>query len=329
MSDHTHFRALVFEGGGAKGLCYGGAVNALEERKILANITHFAGTSAGAIVATLLAVGYTAHELNEILLHTNFRRFEDNDWGIFRDMVRLLDEYGWNKGDDLLMWIEAKITAKTHKHNFTFKDLFEGKGTHPKTLYIPVTNITAGRLEIMNHLTQPNLPISVAVRMSMSIPFVYRPYIYHGNQYVDGGLIYNYPINVFDSLFIDDVSRVVGLKLMGTDERRSTYISDTKHRASGLIDFALQTVGFITLSFERIQAQQPNYWRRTITVPSGNIGVLPDPITNDPVAMKAEKQTKEVAIHVAQIATQKALARYMVDGTFGDIPAVSTDPLGL
>ena len=58
-----HIRGLVIEGGGAKGVAYGGCLLAMEEFEILKKLTHFAGTSAGAIVSALLAVGY-----NEIFI---------------------------------------------------------------------------------------------------------------------------------------------------------------------------------------------------------------------------------------------------------------------
>lgn len=53
------FRNLVFEGGGVKGIAYVGALGVLEERKITLNIERIGGTSAGAINAILLGLGFT------------------------------------------------------------------------------------------------------------------------------------------------------------------------------------------------------------------------------------------------------------------------------
>ena len=54
-----HFRNLVFEGGGVKGIAYIGAMQVLEEKGILTSVQRVGGTSAGAINATLLALGYS------------------------------------------------------------------------------------------------------------------------------------------------------------------------------------------------------------------------------------------------------------------------------
>lgn len=54
-----HFRNLVFEGGGVKGIAYVGAMEVLEEKGILKNITRVGGTSAGAINALLAGLNYT------------------------------------------------------------------------------------------------------------------------------------------------------------------------------------------------------------------------------------------------------------------------------
>src|ERR671938_1325828 len=70
----------VFEGGGVKAIALAGAVAAAEEAGVQEWV-NVAGTSAGAIVASLLAVGYTADELRAALQQTDFRRFADYGFG--------------------------------------------------------------------------------------------------------------------------------------------------------------------------------------------------------------------------------------------------------
>ncbi|XP_019626164.1 PREDICTED: uncharacterized protein LOC109471315 [Branchiostoma belcheri] len=72
FSDHRFkFENLVFEGGGAKGIAYIGVCKVLEDAGILPQITRFAGTSAGAITAALLAIGLTPQEMLEELSSKN------------------------------------------------------------------------------------------------------------------------------------------------------------------------------------------------------------------------------------------------------------------
>lgn len=65
------FKNLVFEGGGVKGAAYVGAMEALDESKILGNIERICGTSAGAITAVLIGLGFSVEEAEIILLGEN------------------------------------------------------------------------------------------------------------------------------------------------------------------------------------------------------------------------------------------------------------------
>ena len=71
------YRNLVMEGGGIKGIAYGGALIELENRGDLPQIQRVGGTSAGAIQACLLAVGYSATEISQIFAETPIETFND------------------------------------------------------------------------------------------------------------------------------------------------------------------------------------------------------------------------------------------------------------
>src|SRR5215212_11040122 len=69
---------LVFEGGGIKGIGLVGAYKVLEEHGYQPEI--MAGASAGAIVAALVAAGYSADELYDVMSKLNFNQFKDKGW---------------------------------------------------------------------------------------------------------------------------------------------------------------------------------------------------------------------------------------------------------
>jgi len=71
---------LVFKGGGPRGIAYVGALSALEERNLLRDVRRTAGTSAGAITASLVALGYTSDELRQILEMTDLLEFLDHQF---------------------------------------------------------------------------------------------------------------------------------------------------------------------------------------------------------------------------------------------------------
>src|SRR5574343_659876 len=119
---------LVFEGAGIRGIAYCGALMELDEQGYLANVKRVAGTSSGAITASLLSVGYTPQEIYTIIGETNFGKFNDGGGLFIGGIHRLKKKLGYYKGKKFLEWLENLIEAKTGNKNFTFADL-EQKAT--------------------------------------------------------------------------------------------------------------------------------------------------------------------------------------------------------
>ncbi len=195
-----NFRNLVFEGGGVKGIAYVGALYLLIEKDILKNIERIGGTSAGAINAVLTGLGFTQKETREVLWSLDFKKFMDDSWGIIRDTKRLIEEYGWYKGDFFRGWIGKLIKKKTGNSESTFGDIEamkEKKGF--KSLYFMGTNLSTGFSEVFSPEHTPRMCVADAVRISMSIPlFFAAKRAIRGDIYVDGGLLDNYPVKLFD-----------------------------------------------------------------------------------------------------------------------------------
>lgn len=193
----VQFRNLVFEGGGVKGIAYIGAMQVLQQRGILANIKRVGGTSAGAINALIFALGYSIHEQKAIMESTDFNSFMDNSFGVIRDIRRLAKQFGWNKGDFFNDWIGAIIKKKTGSAKSTFGDL---KAAGLPDLYVVGTNLSTGYTEVFSAERHAEMPLVNAVRISMSIPLFFAA-VRHGDRddvYVDGGVMLNYPVKLFD-----------------------------------------------------------------------------------------------------------------------------------
>ncbi|HET6364250.1 MAG TPA: patatin-like phospholipase family protein [Nitrospirota bacterium] len=94
-----NFKNLIFEGGGVKGIAYLGSLAVLAEKGILQNMRRIGGTSAGAINAILLGLGFSPDETKDIPWSLDFNKFMDDSWGIVRDTDRLVKDFGWYKGD--------------------------------------------------------------------------------------------------------------------------------------------------------------------------------------------------------------------------------------
>ena len=221
----TTIKNLAFKGGGVLGIAYAGAITVLEQRGILQNIEKVSGTSAGAITAALVSLNYSADEIHKIVLATDFKTFEDH-----KNPLRLATTYGIYKGDALLNWIETQITNKGLAANATFAD-FRKKGC--KDLYVFASDISLKDVRAFSFSKTPNVVVAEAIRASMSIPFFFEAWQFRNSNpnnhtYVDGGMVYNFPITYFDvdgkvnpetmGLYLSDLSDKVVVEEIKKDE---------------------------------------------------------------------------------------------------------------
>ena len=183
-----------------KGIAYVGALEVLQKEGILQNVKRVAGTSAGAMMAVLVGLCYTADEVKEILWDLNFKKFMDSSFGIVRDTKRLLEEFGWYKGDYFRNLMADLIKRKTGNGEITFNKLAEMKKF--REIYLVGANLSTGTSETFCHGGEyGDMKIADAARISMSIPLFFASIKEKGEEdqfYVDGGLLDNYSIKTFD-----------------------------------------------------------------------------------------------------------------------------------
>ncbi|OPX88076.1 MAG: Patatin-like phospholipase [Pelotomaculum sp. PtaB.Bin104] len=213
----TMYADAVFEGGGVKAIGILGALSEAERRGY--RWVNVAGTSAGAIIASLVAAGYTAAEIKDLFYELDFNIFKEKGWlnrvPYIGPALSLWFEGGLYKGDYLEQWLKAKLAAKgVH----TFKDLIlEGYENDPRFRYklvVIATDVSRRKLlklpqDIGDYNISPDdLEVCKAVRISASLPFFYEPYKLSytdaANQkqtcyIIDGGVLSNFPVWIFDS----------------------------------------------------------------------------------------------------------------------------------
>ncbi len=193
MSTITH---LVFEGGGVKGIAYAGALQVLEQKDILAQVQGVAGTSAGAITACLVSLGYSAADVKTLTQQVDFGSFADTE-----GLLAKLHDYGLHPGDTFLTWLKQQIAAasKGLSENATFED-FHNAGCRELRVY--ACDINAHALQEFSLRETPTVVVAEAVRASMSIPLYFNAWQFpsgnpNNHLFVDGGMVYNYPIFAF------------------------------------------------------------------------------------------------------------------------------------
>ena len=195
-----HFRNLVFEGGGVKGIAYVGALEVLEEKGILKDIKRVAGTSVGAMIAVLVGLRYTPEEMRKVLWKLKFTELLDDSFGFARDTKRLIKEYGWYKGDYFRELMADLIKDKTGNGEITFQQLAD---THKfMDIYLVGADLTTGTSKVFSkdNKLYKDMSVADAARISMSIPLFFASVKGKNDNhiYVDGGLLDNYSIKTFD-----------------------------------------------------------------------------------------------------------------------------------
>jgi NTE family protein len=273
---------LVLEGGGVKGIGLVGAISVLEERGWMFN--RVAGASAGAIVGSLVAAGYSASELRQIMNQLDYRRFRDEGsidkhLGVFGQALSLIFERGVYKGEYLKRFLGEKLATK---NKATFGDLLlpdensSLASARQYALVVMVSDISHGCLRRLpwdfDHYQSQGgahaAEVVEAVRASMSIPFFYEPVPITGADglrcwLVDGGMLSNFPIDTFDR--DDDLEPrwpTIGIKLSARPSRNE----EVDKPIHGTIDMAKALISTMTSFHDRIHLDDPATLERTIFV---------------------------------------------------------------
>lgn len=212
---------LVMEGGGVKGLALAGAVQPFADAGY--TIARVGGTSAGALVGAVVAAlsqrGEPMSRLEDVARSLDFKRFPDRGFpgrflgplGFLADGLSVLVESGAYEGDYLRRWLGGVLGDLGVS---TFGDLRtddpgdDGTLHHRYRLTVTASDVSRKRLIYLpwqydEYGRDPDEQKVVdAVRASASIPFFFEPVTLtgpHGSStLVDGGLVSNYPISMFD-----------------------------------------------------------------------------------------------------------------------------------
>src|SRR5919202_3558056 len=170
----------VFSGGGIKGLAFAGALQAAAEAGY-DEWVKLAGTSAGAITAMALAVGYDAQSLRAALDVFDFASIPDyGALGKLEIPFNLARSDGVTQGKALRAWIE-KLLAEAPRPATTFGEL------EPERLRVVGVDLAHTRMVVFPHDVglyvdeddRPLLPeefsIAEAVRISAGFPYFFPP----------------------------------------------------------------------------------------------------------------------------------------------------------
>ena len=204
---------VVLSGGGARGAAHIGVIKALEENNV--PVDYITGTSIGAIVGSLYAMGYTPDEMLELMLSDEFGSWQSGTIG---------DEYIYyfKKPDETPQFLSFSLNMKD---SVMFEGLLPGSLINPiqmnqafMELYAQATAKAAWNFDNLfvpfrctgadiygkRPIVFRNGDLGDAVRVSMTFPFVFKPIWKDGVPLFDGGIYDNFPIKPMQEDFNPD-----------------------------------------------------------------------------------------------------------------------------
>lgn len=271
----------IFEGGGAKGFAHVGALKAAEEESV--NFVGVAGTSAGSIVAALVAAGFSADELYSpedprSLFRVNFVNFFDpTDWQnlkvLRRDAVttfrrcRTPWQFWWattwfvrrNRNrlrrlgisgglldtSEFERWLNGQLRRKLQEKNPGFEPSGENGTVALRDIPMPLKIVSADvirqRIKVFTLPEYADVSVAAAVGASIAIPFIFDPKVWDSGRLVDGGVMSNFPVWVFDRERNDwpPLTPTFGFRLVSKQKNNGDVDGDVAQVEFSLLDHAV------------------------------------------------------------------------------------------
>ncbi len=300
---------LVLSGGGAKGIAHIGIIKALEENNV--PIDYVAGTSMGAIVGSLYAMGYSPDEMLELILSEDFSMWS-------RGIVDERDIFYFKKPDptpemvtfNIALTDSAKLSPQFLPNslidhlpmNYAFMSLYSPYtaqcGGNFDKLFVPFRAV-ASDVYHKRELVLSKGDLGDAVRASMTFPFFFKPIEIDGTLVYDGGIYNNFPVDVMKRDFNPDIiiGSVVASKLDKPKEddlmtqienmvmQKSDYSLEPKDGI--LFDFDLSYIGMLDFP-KAMEIAQVGY-ERTIEMIDSIKGRIPRELSQETLRQRREK----------------------------------------
>ena len=180
------YNKLCLSGGSVKGMMYTGMLKYFEENEIILEfLNEIVGTSIGAFASLLIVLGYTSNELQDLFFNMNLDDLKDVS------LEYLETGYGFDNGEKINNLIKFVISNKGFDPNITFIQLYNKTKI---TLACSAYNVSKKIGIFFDHISNPDMPVYLAIRCSMNLPLVFCAVNYNNDYYVDGGLVCNLPI---------------------------------------------------------------------------------------------------------------------------------------
>ncbi|WP_374025818.1 patatin-like phospholipase family protein [Mycobacterium sp. HNNTM2301] len=285
MADVSTSRAdLVCEGGGVRGIGLVGAVDALAQAGY--RFPRVAGSSAGSIVASLVAALQVAGEplsrLVEVMRSIDYRKFLDTSMigrvPLIGGALSLLVSDGAYRGAYLERLLEGLLADLGVR---TFGDLRTGEEPEQFAWALVVTASDLSRRRLVRipwdldsyGIDPDDFPVARAVHASSAIPYVFQPVRVGGATWVDGGLLSDFPVELFDRPGADPRWPTFGIRLSARPGIPPT------HPVHGPVSLGIAAIETLVSNQDNAYIDDPCTVRRTIFVPADEVSPIDFDIT--------------------------------------------------
>lgn len=226
----------ILGGGGIRGASYTGAIKALKEAHL--EITGWAGSSIGAVVAGLVTFGYTPDEIQDIFDNINFEFFKDINFNFGKD-------FALSKGGNFYEWMKNKIEEKYYgkcpaNAPVCFKDA-------KNELVIFSVDLASSKFFEFSKTKTPDVEIAHAIRVSVGMPGLYSPVFNKDECLVDGDLLKSTPLWKVSETIQKREEKILEFRLEANREKKNItntfeYLNAVYDSTSGFAsDFIIET----------------------------------------------------------------------------------------
>ena len=199
------FSNLVLSGGGLGGITYFGCYKYIcENSELKNNIKNILGASSGAIFSLFFIFDVSFNEciiFMDKLKHLNMKNIQ------LKSFLNLKHKFGLDNGDKMKDMIKIIYDIKNVRYNITFTEIAKQYG---KNLIIATANVSQSKLFYFCVDNTPDVEVLNAIRASISIPFIFTPYIHNDDYHVDAFIYNNFPIEYFQKSY----EHTIGLNLI-------------------------------------------------------------------------------------------------------------------
>lgn len=274
---------LIFSGGGVSGMAYLGVAEELEKQRVLSYIRYFIGSSSGAVICTLLALGADSKFLHEEFRKCNMSEFLDVGGRCYSnngamDMFKnckdglfdLIKHFGAARGYKFVKWMEEMFCKLGWSPETTFAELYNKTG---KMLVITGTSINTHSTLYFSRSSYPYLKIIDAAHMSMVLPFVYQPVLFEDvlcskgpRIVIDGGVLNNLALSACDVTNEFGQTLAYNRKAVGFILVENGQIAADYQAIDSIYKFSVEVVKTLHTNMMINQSQQPYFWDRVVPI---------------------------------------------------------------